>query len=240
MTDHLRSSQTHTSATSRKNHCAPASALFTFLVYAMLPQMESPATHLMRSHHYSCLIMLHQCSTTHTNPHHPNCHMTSSLPSAPTTQALSKSAVSWKPPTEVIKSVPWNDIHLTMSTEPNMCRLIEMIQDGFPQLPSYLPCKLHSYHQFHESLTEFDGVCLYKDCVIIPPSLRDRVLESLHSAQKSIAMTCSQAESSFFWPSRTPAITEIWVHCSSCNHTTPSQLGAPPTPMDPTHPTHPA
>ena len=43
-------------------------------------------------------------------------------------------------------------------------------------------------------------------------------------------MMCSQAESSFFWPGMTPAVTEIRARCSSCNRMAPSQPGAPPTP----------
>ena len=43
-------------------------------------------------------------------------------------------------------------------------------------------------------------------------------------------MMCSQAESSFFWPGMTTAITDIRAQCSSCNHMALSQPGAPHTP----------
>ena len=105
-----------------------------------------------------------------------------------TVQVCSQSAT---PPTEVIKSVTWNDVRFATSSEPSMCQLIEMIQEGFPELPSDLPRELRPYHQLRENLTEFDGVCLYNDRVIIPTSLPDRVLEALHSAHQSVTMMCS-------------------------------------------------
>ena len=144
-----------------------------------------------------------------------------------TAQVCSQSAT---PPTEMIKSVTWDDVRTATSSDPTMCRLVEFIQEGFPELPSDLPSELRQYHQFRENLTEFDGVCLYNDRVIIPPSLRDRVLQTLHSAHQSVTMMCSRAESSFFWPGMTPAITELRARCSSCNRMAPSQPGAPPTP----------
>ena len=140
-------------------------------------------------------------------------------------------------PTELIRSVTWDDVRLATSSDPAMCKLLEFIQEGFPERPHDLPQELRPYHQFRENLSEFDGVCLYNDRVIIPPSLRDRVLQTLHSAHQSVSMMCSRAESSFFWPGMTPAITEIRARCSACNRMAPSQPGAPPTPpIQPAYP----
>lgn len=153
----------------------------------------------------------------------------------PNTAQVCTQSVS--PATEIIKSVTWNDVRLATASDPYMCRLIERIQEGFPELPHDLPGELRPYHQFRENLTEFDGVCLYKDRVIIPPSLRDQILTVLHSAHQSVTMMCSRAESSFFWPGMTPAITELRARCSSCNRMAPSQPGAPPTPpLQPDYP----
>ena len=139
----------------------------------------------------------------------------------------------------VIKSVTWDDVRLATSSDPSMCRLVEMIQGGFPALTSDLPRELRPYHQFRENLSEFDGVCLYNDRVVIPPSLRTRVLEALHSAHQSITMMCARAQSSFFWPGMTPAIADIRARCSPCNRMAPSQPGAPPTPpIQPDYPFH--
>ena len=140
-------------------------------------------------------------------------------------------------PAEVIKSVTWDDVRITTSSDPTMCRLAELIRQGFPDLPSDLTRDIRPYHQFRENLAEFDGVCLYKDRIIIPPSLRNRILQALHSSHQSVTTMCSRAESSFFWPGMTPAIAEMRARCSSCNRMAPSQPSSPPTP--PSQPEYP-
>ena len=140
-------------------------------------------------------------------------------------------------PLEVIKSVTWDDIRLATTSDPDMTTLRNMIEDGFPEDRMSLAPGLRPYHRFRESLTTFDGVILYHDRVVIPPSLRDRVLQCLHSAHQGVTQMCSRAESSFFWPGMTPAITDTRARCQACNRMAPSQPSAPPTPpMNPAYP----
>ncbi|MEG7521706.1 MAG: hypothetical protein M3H12_01190, partial [Chromatiales bacterium] len=67
---------------------------------------------------------------------------------------------------------------------------------------------IRMYHQYREKLTEYDGVILYKDIIVIPPTVRSSVLRALHSAHQGVSMMASRAEGSFFWPDMTPAIEE--------------------------------
>ncbi|GFO35678.1 gypsy retrotransposon integrase-like protein 1 [Plakobranchus ocellatus] len=140
-------------------------------------------------------------------------------------------------PTEVIKSVTWDDIRLATASDPTMTTLTKTIEDGFPEDRTSLDPDLRPYHQFREHLTTFDGVVLYHDRIVIPPSLRDRVLQCLHSAHQGVTQMCSRAESSSFWPGMTPAITEMRARCQACNRMAPSQPSAPPTPpISPAYP----
>ena len=140
-------------------------------------------------------------------------------------------------PTEVVKSLTWDDIRMATNSDPTMIALGSTIEDGFPENKTSLAPDLRPYHQFRDSLTTFDGVILYHDRVVIPPSLRDQVLHSLHSAHQGVSQMCSRAENSFFWPGMTPAITEMRARCQSCNRMAPSQPSAPPTP--PVNPAYP-
>ena len=111
-----------------------------------------------------------------------------------------------------------------------MIELLQNIEDGFPEVKNDLPTDLRSYHQYRNNLTSFDGVALYHDRVIIPPSLRRRVLEALHSAHQGVTQMCSRAGSSFFWPGMNPDIIAMRNQCATCNRMAPSQPSAPPTP----------
>ena len=138
--------------------------------------------------------------------------------------------------TEVIKSVTWDDIRLATASDPTMIALTNIIEDGFPEDRASLAPDLRPYHQFRDFLTTFDGVVLYHDRVVIPTSLRDQVLESLHSVHQGVSQMCSRAETSFFWPGMTPAITEMRARCQQCNRMAPSQPSSAPTPpMDPAY-----
>ena len=139
--------------------------------------------------------------------------------------------------TPVIQSVTWDDVRVATSSDQNMCKLIELIHEGFTTVPSDLPSELRPYHQYRNKLTEFDGVALYNDRIVIPPALREKILIALHSAHQGVSMMSSRAETSFFWPGMTPNILDMRTRCSPCNRNAPSQPGAPPTP--PAQPVYP-
>ena len=140
-------------------------------------------------------------------------------------------------PTEVIESVTWDDIRIATTSDPHMSLLVQLIEDGFPDNRSNVDTDIRQYHQYRDSLTTYDGVILYRDRVVIPPTLRERVLAALHSAHQSVSQMCSRAESSIFWPGMTPAISDLRAQCTACNRIAPSQPFAPPTP--PTMPSYP-
>ena len=60
--------------------------------------------------------------------------------------------------------------------------LVDQIIAGFPPDRKLLRLELREYFQHRDSLTQVDGVPLYRDRVIVPKSLRGAVLEILHSA----------------------------------------------------------
>ena len=118
-----------------------------------------------------------------------------------------------------------------------MSALVDAIHNGFPDTPSAMPSAIRTYYQYREKITEYDGVILYKDRIVIPPTLRASVLQALHSAHQGVSMMVSRAEGSFFWPGKTSAIEETRARCTACNRMAPSQPNPPPTP--PTRPVYP-
>ena len=133
-----------------------------------------------------------------------------------------------------IGSITWNDVRVATDTDSSMINLVDLIENGFPKAKDDLPSELRPYHQYRDKLTTFDGVALYNDRIIIPPSLRNNVLQALHSAHQGVSQMCSRADASFFWPSMTSSISEMRMRCIPCNRISPSQPSAPPTlPLQP-------
>ena len=133
-------------------------------------------------------------------------------------------------PTNIIESVTWDDVRVATTSDQLMSHLASLIEDGFPESRSDLHPQLQQYYQHRDNLSTYDGVILYRDRVVIPPNLRNRVLAALHSAHQGISQMCSRADSSIFWPGMTSEITDLRMHCSPCNQIAPSQPNAPPTP----------
>lgn len=134
-------------------------------------------------------------------------------------------------------AITWENVKLATTSDPAMNKLVSIIESGFPGSRHELPQELQVYFQFREHLYTLDGVALYNDRVIIPPSLREDILTTLHSAHQGVTSMNARAEASIFWPGITPAIKAVRQHCNHCNRMAPSQPSAPPTP--PTQPEYP-
>ena len=119
-----------------------------------------------------------------------------------------------------------------------MSRLLQTIEEGFPENRNSLHLDLKPYFQYREVLSTLEGVILYRGHrLVIPSSLRDRVLKALHSAHQCITTMSSRAEDSFFWIGMSRDIANLRAQCTSCNRNAPSQPNAPPTaPILPAYP----
>ena len=70
---------------------------------------------------------------------------------------------------------------------------------------------------------------LYKDRIIIPKTLRTKIIENLHSAHQGVSGMYSRAQSIIFWPGMAAELDKARNMCRSCNRNAPSQAKLPPT-----------
>lgn len=66
-----------------------------------------------------------------------------------------------------------------------MQNFLDIIDSDFLEKSDELPLRLHEFYRFREHLSIVDGVIMYKDCIVIPHSLRRYVLSTLHSAHQA-------------------------------------------------------
>ena len=139
--------------------------------------------------------------------------------------------------TTTCNSVTWDMVKEATSSDNNMVHLTELIESGFVQHLDELPEALRPYHQYRSDLSTLDGVVVFKDRIVIPPSLRNTVLDSLHAAHQGINSMIAHAESAVFWPGITKSIKERRSRCRQCDVMAPSQPSMPPTtPPTPEYP----
>ena len=110
---------------------------------------------------------------------------------------------------------------------------VETIESGMPDKRTSLPPSIRDYFPLRDQLSTVDGVAIYKDRIIVPPSLRNDILTALHSAHQGVTSMISRAETSVFWPGITSDIISRRNKCNHCNRMAPTQLSAPPTPTVP-------
>jgi len=130
----------------------------------------------------------------------------------------------------VIHTIDWDQVHTATSSDADMSLLLSMIEDGMPDQRCRLPPKLSDYYQFREHLYSVDGVILYKDIIVIPPSFHQDCLLGLHAAYQGTSAMVSRAETSIFWPGITTDIQATRENCSHCNQMALFQHTLPPTP----------
>ena len=72
--------------------------------------------------------------------------------------------------------------------------LSKIIMSGFPAAKKELPVGVQPFWEVRDHLYVHDGVVLYKDRIVIPPALRQRVIDNLHSAHQGVSSMFSRAQ----------------------------------------------
>ena len=116
------------------------------------------------------------------------------------------------------------------ASDPNMEQLRSIIEAGFPSFPTALPPELYEYYQLRTHLLTIDDVVLYKNRIVILPSLHRDVVHTLHSAHQDVTPMLSRAET-IFWPGITSSIRLLRESCQHCTRMAPSQPNPPSSPL---------
>ena len=95
--------------------------------------------------------------------------------------------------------------------------------------------QVHPYYAHRFELTSCDGILLRGNRILIPDSLRKRVLELAHQGHQGIAKTKSRLRSKVWWPGMSTEADAFVRQCQPCTlaSTSPTQAVAPlkPTPL---------
>ena len=136
-----------------------------------------------------------------------------------------------------IESVTWDSVREQTTIDPTMRQLHDTILMGIPEDSRSMPELTRIYHQYSITPSIVEGVILYQDRIVIPSSLRDQVLETLHAAHQGVTSMNAMAKASVFWPGITIQIQELRNNYQACHRIAPSNPRPPPTSSpDPVYP----
>ena len=131
-----------------------------------------------------------------------------------------------------VTNISWSMVREATNADPILSQLRQEVEEGFRDTPDIrtLPEELRGYGRYMDSLSVQDDVLLYGTRTVIPERLRDRVLDTLHSAHQGCTQMWNRAEISVFWPGLRQDIETIRSKCTTCRVVAPSQAKLPPHP----------
>lgn len=104
------------------------------------------------------------------------------------------------------------------SNDEILCKVMEYIKDGFPHK---IDDKFIPYKNKKDELYVQEGVIMWGYRVIIPESIRNKILKELHISHLGIVKTKSMARSYVYWPKIDKDIEYMINSCSACGSVRP-------------------
>ena len=109
--------------------------------------------------------------------------------------------------------------------------ILKLVRTSFPATRSQLPKEARDYWNARAHLREKDGLLYFENRIVIPTSLRRRILDGLHLAHQGVFQMILRAQKSFFWPGIQSSIQRRREACISCMESAPSHAAMPPHPI---------
>lgn len=117
--------------------------------------------------------------------------------------------------------------------------LKSFITRGWPNTRSECPSHLHTYWNYRDELTVFDGVILKGTRILIPKTIQAAVLAQLHHTQQGPEKCKLRAKGSVCWAIINRDIEYMVKCCSPCQHNQNANVKEPLVPHDiPQKPRH--
>ncbi|XP_062535602.1 uncharacterized protein K02A2.6-like [Armigeres subalbatus] len=120
-------------------------------------------------------------------------------------------------------ALTWDEVVLATETDEEILNVLHILKTGDVQ---NLPIE---YRVVSNELCDFQGVLLRGDRIVIPTSLREKVLITAHEGHPGIVMMKSHLRSNVWWPKMDNAVELFVKRCRGCT------LVAAPEPPEPMH-----
>ena len=123
--------------------------------------------------------------------------------------------------------VSWEMVREATAEDETLSHLREVLRSGMPDIRD-LRQDIREYHRHAPHLYEVDGVIMLNQRIVIPSSLRQQLLLSLHAAHQGVGAMNQRAAQSIFWPGISTDITRIRSECDQCHRMAKSNAMEPP------------
>ena len=115
-----------------------------------------------------------------------------------------------------VSSTEIESIHEESTKDPTLNLLRHYIHMGWPIDRRMLPHELHTFWNYREDLSMENGLITKGTRLLIPSTLRRKVLEQIHEGHLGIEKCMLKARDSVFWPGISNDIRETVEKCGIC------------------------
>ena len=119
------------------------------------------------------------------------------------------------------------DLHDNAAEDPAYQDLHTVILNGFPAHRHQLPETCKQFWAIKEHLSIDDGLIVYRSRLLIPRTMRPKILADLHEAHQGIVRTKQRARLTVYWPGIDNDIENIITACQLCQDHLPSNPREP-------------
>jgi len=141
---------------------------------------------------------------------------------------------------EVVRSLPFPDEMLSdlrgeTQKDKGLAAVKQYYQNGWPKNRKAAEPESLQYWKLRADIFVEDGLVILDDQVIVPPTLRKKVLNSLHAAHQGLVKTKARARQAVYWPGITNEITNMVQECRVCERHRPANIKQPLIPHEIPH-----
>ena len=97
-----------------------------------------------------------------------------------------------------------------------MALLKHTITHGWPKTVQELPKDLQAYWTFREEMTVEDGLILKATRIVIPPGMRESILQQLHDGHLGFTKCYNCAKQTVYWPNLRKELEDLVLNCQLC------------------------
>ena len=123
---------------------------------------------------------------------------------------------------DIITGIPISDEKMKQfkdetQKDKQFCELTDTIKKGWPDSQKDCLPGAQEYFNHRDELTIIDGIVFKGERIVVPPTLRQDVLNTIHSAHFGIEKCKERARDTVFWPGLSSNLDKLISKCQICN-----------------------
>ncbi|XP_043192429.1 uncharacterized protein K02A2.6-like isoform X3 [Amphibalanus amphitrite] len=135
---------------------------------------------------------------------------------APVTEAADDESITVAAVEAHLQAVTREELVSASRSDPQLQQLAEQIPRPWPTRYGDCPAALRPFYRFRGELGAVEDVLVRGERLLVPTSLRQRLLAAAHEGHQGIVLTKQRIKQHFWWPGLDAAVEEMVRACEVC------------------------